>query len=146
MNIKCLKPSKKSRYQQGYINPQSCKKLIDYSKPIIFRSSYEKKFVHWLESSSQVVRWGSECLCIPYTYIDGQIHKYYPDYYLETVDGNRIVVEIKPFNQTQAPIQENSWAQKEWVKNTCKWRAAQEFCEARGLQFKILTENTISKL
>ena len=149
MDIKHLKPSRKSRYQQGYINPHSCKKLVDYSKPIIYRSSYEKKFGCWLESNPQVVRWGSECVCIPYLYIDSKTHKYYPDYYVEMEDGGRTVkmlVEIKPANQTKPPVNENAWAMKEWSRNSCKWKAAMEYCNQRGLVFKILTEHTINRL
>lgn len=146
MNIKQLKPSKKSRYSQGYINPESCKKLIDYSQPIIYRSSYEKKFMYWCESSPSVSKWGSECVCIPYLFVDGKMHKYYPDYYVELTDGTKMLVEIKPANQTVQPTNENSWAAREWARNSCKWKAAMEFCEAKGLSFKILTERTIERL
>lgn len=144
--IKSLKPQRKSRYNQGYINPKSCKKIINRSEPIIYRSSYEKKFVVWLEQCSKVVRWGSECVCIPYLFVDGKMHKYYPDYYVEYADGTKMLVEIKPSNQTRPPVNENSWAAKEWAKNTCKWNAAMEYCRAKGFKFQILTENTINKL
>lgn len=148
MGIKQLKPSKKSRYDQGYINPTSCKKLFPTmtKQEIIYRSSYEKKFITWLESNKSVKYWGSECLKIPYLYIDGKMHNYYPDYFIEMVDGSCIVVEIKPHNQTIKPINENCWAYKEYAKNMCKWRATKEFCDAKGYQFKILTEKSISKL
>ena len=148
MDIKQLKPSKKSRYNQGYINPTSCKKLFPTMtrQEIIYRSSYEKKFITWLESNKSVKYWGSECLKIPYLYIDGKTHNYYPDYFIEMVDGSCIVVEIKPHNQTIKPINENCWAYKEYTKNMCKWRATKEFCDAKGYQFKILTEKSISKL
>ena len=148
MNIKSLKPSKSSRYQQGYINASSCKKLFPELKcdKIIYRSSYEKKFMTWLESSSKVKYWGSECMKIPYIYIDGKMHSYYPDYFIEMVDGSCVVVEIKPHNQTTKPINENCWAYKEYTKNMCKWKATKEFCEAKGYQFKIITEKTIDKL
>lgn len=148
MDIKQLKPSKKSRYNQGYINPTSCKKLFPTmtKQEIIYRSSYEKKFITWLESNKSVKYWGSECLKIPYLYIDGKMHNYYPDYFIEMVDGSCIVVEIKPHNQTIKPINENCWVYKEYTKNMCKWRATKEFCDAKGYQFKILTEKSISKL
>lgn len=148
MDIKQLKPSKKSRYNQGYINPTSCKKLFPtmVKQEIIYRSSYEKKFITWLESNKSVKYWGSECLKIPYLYVDGKMHNYYPDYFIEMVDGSCIVVEIKPHNQTIKPINENCWAYKEYTKNMCKWRATKEFCDAKGYQFKILTEKSISKL
>lgn len=148
MDIKQLKPKKSSRYKQGYIDPRSCKKLISdvkYDK-IIYRSSYELKFITWLESSKKVKQWASECFYIPYIFIDGTTHKYYPDYFIEMEDGSKMVVEIKPYNQTQKPLNENCWAAKEYTKNKCKWNAAIEFCKNKGYQFKILTEHTINQL
>lgn len=148
MDIKRLKPQKNSRYKQGYIDRRSCKKLIPSSSKdvIIYRSSYELKFITWLEGNPKVKQWASECICIPYLFIDGTTHKYYPDYFVEMEDGTKMVVEIKPYNQTQKPVNENCWAAKEYTKNRCKWSAAIEFCKAKGYEFKILTENTINKL
>lgn len=148
MNIKQLKPSQKSRYKQGYIDPRSCKKLFESMSRdrIIYRSSYELKFITWLENSKQVKGWGSECIRIPYFWTDGTTHSYYPDYFVEFVDGTKMVVEIKPHNQTQRPVNENCWAHKEYMKNMCKWKAAIEFCKAKGYVFKVLTEKTINQL
>lgn len=148
MDIKQLKPQKNSRYKQGYINPKSCKKLIPgtSAEKIIYRSSYELKFITWLENNSNVKVWGSECFYIPYMFVDGTTHKYYPDYFVEMTDGTKLVVEIKPYNQTQKPINENCWAAKEYTRNKCKWAAAIEFCKNKGYRFKILTEKTISQL
>ncbi len=147
--IKNLKPSKSSRYTQGYIDPRSCKKLFpDISRDIIiYRSSYEKTFIYWLEGNSNVKYWGSECFSVPYlSLLDNKIHNYYPDYFIEFVNGKKMVVEVKPYNQTQKPVNENCWLYKEYVKNMSKWRAMQEFCTSRGYSFKIITENTIGKL
>lgn len=148
MNIKQLKPKQQSRYQQGYIDPKTCKKLFEElsHQPIIYRSSYELKFITWLEGSNKVKRWGSECFYIPYMFIDGTTHKYYPDYFVEMVDGTKMVVEIKPYNQTKKPVNENCWAMKEYTKNMCKWKATMEFCQRKGYVFKILTEKTINQL
>lgn len=148
-NIKDLRPSRNSRYQQGYINPESCKKLFPQLKhdKIIYRSSYEKKFIYWLENSPEVEYWGSECVKIPYFYIrDGKTHTYYPDYFVKMIDGTCMVIEIKPSSQTKKPINENSWVSREYIKNMCKWKATKEFCTAKGYQFKILTEKTIENI
>lgn len=141
-----LRPSKKSRYSQGYVDPRTCHKLINNDTPVVYRSSYERKFIIWCETCSSVLRWGSECVCIPYILPDGSRHKYYPDYYVELSDGSKYIIEIKPSNQTKPPINENAWANREWVKNSCKWRAAQEYCSAKGFEFKIITEHTIKQL
>lgn len=147
-NIKNLKPSKSSRYKQGYIDASTCKKLFPQLKndKIIYRSSYERKFMIWLETNKTVKHWGSECVKIPYYYVDGKIHNYYPDYFVEFEDGTCTIVEIKPHNQTIKPINENCWAYNEYIKNMCKWRSTKEFCEAKGYKFKILTEKTIERL
>jgi hypothetical protein len=147
--IKSLRPSKNSRYNQGYIDIKSCKKLFPQlqHEKIIYRSSYEKIFISWLENNNSVKYWGSECLRIPYFYIvDGKTHSYYPDYFVEMTDGTKMVVEIKPSSQTTKPINENCWLHKEYIKNMCKWKATKEFCENKGYKFKILTEKTISSL
>ena len=148
MNIKQLKPQKNSKYKQGYIDPRSCKKLLPgvAHEKIIYRSSYELKFIIWLESNSKIKQWASECICVPYMFVDGTTHRYYPDYFVEFIDGTKMVVEIKPYNQTQKPINENCWAAKEYAKNKCKWAAAMEFCKKKGYVFKILTEKTINQL
>lgn len=148
MGIKEFKPIKDGRYSQGYINPSSCKKIFPQMETdkIIYRSSYERKFIAWLENSEQVKNWGSECIRIPYLYIDGKMHSYYPDYFVEMVDGTKMVVEIKPSSQTKRPVNENTWVGKEYRKNMCKWKATMEFCQAKGYKFKILTEKTINML
>ena len=113
---------------------------------IIYRSSYERKFIVWLENNEQVKNWGSECIRIPYLYIDGKMHSYYPDYFVEMMDGTKMVVEIKPSSQTKRPVNENTWVGKEYRKNMCKWKATMEFCQAKGYKFKIITEKTINNL
>lgn len=148
-DIKRLKPSKSGRYQQGYINPASCKKLFSglTNDKIIYRSSYEKKFIYWLEHSKSVQAWGSECLGIKYTSaLDGKTHTYYPDYLVQMADGEFVVIEIKPYNQTVRPVNENSYAWHEWARNISKWAATKKYCDSRGLKFKILTEKTINRL
>jgi hypothetical protein len=146
--IKSLKPSKKSRYKQGYVNPKSCKKLFEsqQNEPIVYRSSYEKKFIQWLERSDKVLHWGSECICIPYTGADGKPHHYYPDYVVEFVNGNKCLIEIKPYALTLKPDPRCEWAMEEYKKNVLKWLAADEFCKRNGLSFKVITEHTIGRL
>ena len=148
-NLSWLRPKKNSIYHQGYVDPRSCKKLINTSRSVIYRSGWEKKFVRWMELSPQVIKWDSEPFPIPYRLPDGSMHNYYPDYYLELNDGKHIMIEIKPKSQTTPPkINESDKryqrAWKTWIKNNCKWGAAKKFCLEHGLNFYILTENTIN--
>lgn len=148
MDIKKLRPDPKGRYSQGYINPASLRKLFPQlrGKPVIYRSSYEKRFMQWLESSDKVVGWGSECMRIPYVGSDGKEHSYFPDYLVQLRNGKMMVVEIKPLSQSRRPVNESSWAYKEWSKNMHKWVRAREWCQARGMEFVVLTENTLDRL
>ena len=114
--------------------------------PLIMLKLSWKKFIYWLENNPSVKHWGSECLKIPYLYIDGKTHSYYPDYFVEMHDGTCMVVEIKPSSQTVKPLNENCWAYNAYVKNMCKWKATKEFCDAKGYQFKIITEKTINNI
>jgi len=148
MDIKNFKPSKSSRYSQGYINAGSCKKIFpqfEHDK-VIYRSSYEKTFIYWCERSPRIKHWASECISVPYLDPEGNWHHYYPDFFVEYADGKYAVVEIKPSSQTKQPVNENSWFAKEWRKNFCKWKSTKEFCDSKGWDFKILTEKTIEMM
>ena len=149
MNIKELKPKKNSRFKQGYVDPNSCKKLFENlrNQPIIYRSSWELKFIKWCESSKKVKNWGSECISIEYyNPIDHKNHHYYPDFVVVLENDEKMVIEIKPKNQTEPPLQKNSWAYKTFVTNSLKWGSVQKAYEERGYKFCILTEKTIQKL
>ena len=99
----------------------------------------------WCENSPLVKVWGSECIEIPYIMKD-KPHRYFPDYVLELTDGRKILVEIKPKSQTIKPLNNNCYAWETYVKNQYKWQAAKEWCNRNGLEFWILTEETINKL
>lgn len=150
-NIKNLKPRKNGRFKQGVINPQSCKKLFPSQKnePIIYRSSYEKRFIEWLETCKDVEMWGSECTPVKYiNAYDGKTHTYYPDY-VALVNGIMCIYEVKPYNQCVPPnsnIPKDSYAWKTYITNMSKWKACQRICESKGMKFKIITEKTINRL
>ena len=139
-----LKANPKSRYYQGNVDPSTCKKYVGEGV-ITYRSSWEKKFIQWLETSSRVTRWSSENIRIPYWYVDGREHSYYPDF-TATIDGEDCVIEIKPRSQCTAPKKPTPYSLDQWRKNSAKWSAALEWCRERGLKFKILTEESINKL
>lgn len=47
MGLNKTKPTKRSRYRQGYIDPRSCKKYVDpdVTAPIAYRSGLEYRFI-----------------------------------------------------------------------------------------------------
>ena len=59
------------------------------------------------------------------------------------------VVEVKPESQTKKPVQGKRRTKKflkeaaTYAVNQMKWKAADEFCQEHGWQFKILTEKDL---
>ncbi len=143
-DIKHFGPQKNSRYDQGVIHPGKCKKIFESQKhqPIIYRSSLEKKFIMWCENCSRVKKWGSECVQIPYFYaLDNKYHTYNPDFVIEYTDGRRVIIEIKPYSQTQPPKNiNNEYSKEQYAKNVSKWVAAKRFASDKGVEFIIITE------
>ena len=141
--IKNMKP-KKGFYKQGIVNPKLLKKYADSCKnePIIYRSGLELQFIQYVENNPSIIKWASEPIEIPYfCRLDKKEHKYYPDYILENKQGNKVIVEVKPFNQTQKPdMTDTLWLKEAWVKNVDKWTAAKEFADKHGMKFIIVTE------
>jgi len=143
-NIKNMKPRRDSKYHQGYVPQQFCKKLFGSTKnePIIYRSGLEYQFIQFCENNPKIKKWASEPLPIEYfSRLDNKLCNYYPDYVLETEDGSHIIVEIKPYNQTVKPKDSDSrWLKEQWVKNTDKWKYANEFAHKHNAKFIIITE------
>jgi len=143
-NIKNFKPKKNSKYHQGYVNPKLTTKLFTTAKnePIIYRSGLELKFIQFCESNPKIKKWASEPIAIDYfSRLDNKECHYYPDYIIETSEGAHIIVEIKPYQQTIKPAAEDSrWSKEQWIKNTDKWKAANEFAHNHNAKFIIITE------
>ena len=66
-------------------------------------------------------------------------------------DGSvkRYVVEVKPDKQTKPPKKGKRvtksfiYESKTYAVNQAKWRAAEEWCKDRRLEFKIITERQL---
>lgn len=142
-----------SKYKQGYYTPKNPEKYIGDLNKIVYRSSWELEFHKFLDNNSKVVAWGSECIVIPYLYaIDGKIHRYYPDYFVQYQNraGQTIteIIEVKPLSQTRPPRKTSKHLlheQATYVKNVCKWKYAQTWCQERGWTFRVITEKSLFK-
>ena len=145
-----MSKSIKSRYKPS--NPQ---KYVGDVNNIICRSSWERRFCNWCDSNESILEWGSEEFWIPYrSPVDNRVHKYFPDFFVKVRERNgmikKYVIEVKPHKQTQQPNPKPKRKTKSWLYevktyavNQAKWRAATEFCAARLLEFKIITENEL---
>lgn len=117
----------KSQSIKGRFRPKNPDKYNGDIKKITYRSLWERRFMLYCDRSDQIVSWSSEELHVPYFFVeDEKWHNYYPDFIVETKDGNKIMVEIKP---------EAQW---KWSKNLAKWSYAANYCDKNGMDFKVL--------
>ena len=137
----------KSRYYPSFPN-----KYKGNPNNIICRSSWERRFCKWCDLNENILQWGSEEFSIPYiSPIDNRIHKYFPDFIVKLRESSgRIrtyVIEVKPKKQTRPPkpgkrkTKSFIYETMEYAKNQAKWKAAEEFCADRMIEFKIITED-----
>ena len=140
---------RKKRYLQGKYRLRLPSKYKGDSRNVVFRSSWEYKFMKWCDSRSVVEEWGSEEIAIPYiSPVDGKRHRYYPDFYVK-VRGKKYIVEVKPFRQTKEPKTQKRMTKSyinevfTWGVNQAKWKAATEFCKDYGMEFMLITEKEL---
>jgi len=140
---------------QGFFRPKNPDKYKGNPTTIVFRSSWEFIAMRSLDINPKIKTWSSEEIIIPYrSPLDNRIHRYFPDLYVETIDGNKYLIEIKPNNQQQAPVLTETKRHKptkkylreniEWIKNNAKWEAAKAYCENRGWNFRIYGEDELN--
>lgn len=121
---------------------------------IIYRSSWELKFMKWCDINPAVLEWGSEVAVIPYlSPVDNKVHRYFVDFYIKIKDRTgkvaKYLVEIKPERFTKPPEKPKKQTRKyieevfQYGTNQAKWKAANEFCEDRGFKFLVLTEKDL---
>ena len=136
------------RYQGKY-RPSFPRKYKGDPSNIIYRSSWEYKFMKWCDITPSIEEWGSEEIIIPYiSPVDGKRHRYFPDFYVK-IGKKKFLVEVKPFRQTKEPPTQKRVTKKyinevvTWSVNQAKWKAAAEFCADRRIEFKIITEDEL---
>ena len=120
---------------------------------VVYRSSWEYKFMQWCESNPSVEEWASEEIIIPYRGPDGKPHRYFPDFYMKVKENNgvikRYVIEVKPLKQCSPPKkpkrQTKGYIREvfEYARNQAKWKEAREWCADRQWEFKVVTEKEL---
>lgn len=139
---------------KGFFKPQNPQKYKGDPTKIVYRSSWELKFMGHLDKHPDVISWQSEELFILYrSPVDNKIHRYFPDFVVKKreVDGSikTAMVEIKPLAQTKPPKHPGKVTRKyinevyTWGVNEAKWKAANEYCSDRGWSFHVFTEKQL---
>jgi hypothetical protein len=163
-------PRQPGKYKQGLYVAKNRDKVIKENAQggLYYRSSLEHKMMIWLDSNESVKIWGAEWLKIPYEKTEWNNslqglqttqHNYYPDFYYELLrkDGSisKVVAEVKPKSETEEPklthnptakqLKNFEYALKMWNKNLSKWKYMIEYCERKGFDFIIITEEMLAK-
>ena len=139
---------------KGRYIPRNIRKYRGDYKNIIYRSSWELKFMKYCDLNDSILEWGSEEVVIPYrSPLDNRIHRYFVDFYIKVEDMNgqikKYLIEVKPKRQTTPPPKPKRQTKRyisevtEYAKNQAKWKAATEFCEDRQCSFMIITEDEL---
>jgi hypothetical protein len=121
---------------------------------VIYRSSWELRFMKYCDHNSAIVEWGSETMIIPYrSPVDNKIHRYFVDFYVKIKDSSnkttKYLIEIKPEKFTKPPDIPKRKTKRfiqevfNYGTNQAKWKAANEYCEDRGMRFLVLTEKDL---
>jgi len=157
MSIKRVKPTKNSGFVQGYFKPSNTNKYVG-PQPIIYRSSWERKFMLWCDTNEYVIRWSSEPVEIKYwSSIQKKERTYNPDFYIliQKQDGSteQMLVEVKPESHIKKPqppktnskkaIESYRYLAEQYVTNRDKYIAAQQYSKERGWKFVVMTENSL---
>jgi hypothetical protein len=144
----------KKKFLQGKFRPTNPEKYKGDPNNIIYRSSWERKFLKYCDNNENIIEYSSEEIVLPYrSPVDNRIHRYFPDFYIKVKESNgqikKYLIEIKPKKQTVEPkVQKKKtkgyiYEVVEYAKNQAKWKAAKEFCEDRQWEFRILTEDDL---
>ena len=142
------------KYHQGRFHPQNPQKYKGDVNNIIYRSSWELKFMQWCDRNENIMEYGSEEFSIPYVSpVDNRVHRYFPDFIIKVKESDEkiktYVIEVKPKRQTVPPKQKSRVTKsylyeiQTYAVNQSKWNAADEWCKDRKLEFKVITEQEL---
>jgi hypothetical protein len=138
---------------QGKFKPKNSSKYRGDFTNIIYRSSWELSVMMWCDNNSNVIKWSSEELVIPYLCpTDNSYHRYFVDFVICLGNNKTYWIELKPEKYTQPPVKPKRTNKRfitetlQYVKNQAKWKTAQEYANKQNAIFQVWTENTLKSL
>jgi hypothetical protein len=163
-------PKQPGKYKQGLYTPKNKDKVIKLNSQggLFYRSGLEQKMMIYFDNNENIINWGAEHLRIPYSKTEWVSesqefktteHTYYPDFYyeLKRSDGtiSKVIAEVKPKSETMEPkipaaptskqLKNFEYALKMYNKNLSKWTYMIEYCQKKGFEFIIITEELLGK-
>ena len=139
-----------SKSFKGIYKPIKPEKYVGNPNNIVYRSLLERKFMVYCDNNPGVTNWASEELAIRYyNPVDKKYHRYYPDFIVRTIKGDKILIEIKPSRQCKPPKTPTKKTRAfmrssfEYIKNKAKWKAAVQYADDNNAKFKLITEKDL---
>ena len=113
-----------------------------------YRSSWELAFMRMCDNHPNILKWSSENVKIPYLNpATGKYANYIPDFMIQYIDkdgGEHVeLIEIKPSTQTTLENAKSRGDAFQTAINAAKWTSAQEWCQRKGIRFKVINEDQI---
>jgi len=136
-----------AKYSQSLYEVKNREKYVGKKKPFM-RSSWETVFARMCDNNPAIVQWASEPFMVPYRNpFTGKQTVYVPDFLVIYMDKKMKkhgeVIEIKPKKESSMQYAKSKRDQAAVILNMAKWQAAQVWCRAQGLQFRVITEDMI---
>lgn len=136
-----------SKYSQGKYEILNPAKYVGKKQPT-YRSSWEFAFMNFCDKNPAVLHWASEAIHVNYRNpFTGRNTIYVPDFLIVYQDKNGKqhgeVIEIKPTKESVMESARSSRDKAAVALNMAKWQAAQKFCAAQGLRFRVVNETDI---
>ena len=118
---------------------------------VVYRSLWERKFMDWCDKTPRVVEWWSEEIAIPYKDpVQKKWRRYFPGFWVKVKETNgktkSYLIEVKPKRQVDGPKPQKRHTKKyitevmTYATNQAKWEAANDYCNDRLWEFKLITE------
>lgn len=138
-----------SKFAQGKYTIKNPEKYIGKKIPT-YRSSWEFTFCSFCDNNPAVINWASEAIQIPYfNPVSGRNTIYVPDFLIVYQDArgkkHTELVEIKPSKETTMESAKSYRDKLVVAINMAKWAAADNWCKANNIRFRVVTEYDIFK-
>ena len=135
------------KYSTGKFQLQHPEKYVGKNTPT-WRSSWEFTVMSMLDNHPSIIQWANEAIHISYRNpFTGKNTIYVPDFFVmyEDAAGHKQgeVWEIKPSKETSLDEARSTRDQAAAILNMAKWQAAQAWCKAQNIRFRILTEKDL---
>jgi hypothetical protein len=135
------------KYANGFYQVLNPEKYVGKGTPH-YRSGWEHTFMRFCDNNPSILQWASESIHINYKNpFTNKATIYVPDFFIVYVDktGSKRaeLIEIKPSTQSTLESAKSVKDQAAAVLNMYKWQAAQAWCKAQGITFRVVTENDI---